>query len=232
LRVASIERTAYPRFKRAPTTRELTDVYTPTPADIAFVDTTARGDGHRLALMCILKAFQRLGYMPRLDDIPAAIVAHMRTHLRLPSAVTLGYDSPRTLYRHHQAVRDYLQVTADGPQARHVAVAAMHGAAQVMDNPTDLINVALEELIRRRYELPAFSTLDRLAHRVRTLVNTRVFARVQARLSPEQRARLDHLLDTDNPRQRSDFNALKEPPKSVTLTHMQEWQGRLLWLLL
>ena len=39
-----------------------------------------------------------------------------------------------------------------------------------MDNPADMINAALEGLIKQRYELPAFSTLDRLVGRVRTLV--------------------------------------------------------------
>jgi hypothetical protein len=39
-----------------------------------------------------------------------------------------------------------------------------------MDNPADLINAAIDELIKQRYELPAFSTLDRLVGRVRTLV--------------------------------------------------------------
>ena len=40
-------------------------------------------------------------------------------------------------------------------------------AAAVKDNPADLINIALEELIRRRFELPAFSTLDRMADDIR-----------------------------------------------------------------
>jgi hypothetical protein len=29
-----------------------------------------------------------------------------------------------------------------------------------MDHPADLLNVAIEELVKERYELPAFSTLD------------------------------------------------------------------------
>lgn len=44
----------------------------------------------------------------------------------------------------------------------------MHKAAEVQDHPADLINVAIEELVRQRLELPAFSALDQC--RVRTLV--------------------------------------------------------------
>jgi len=41
--MASIERTAYPRFKRHLSTRELETLYTPTPQEIAFARETARG---------------------------------------------------------------------------------------------------------------------------------------------------------------------------------------------
>ncbi len=45
--MASIERTAYPRFKRRPTAQELTDVYTATTEEVAFVRATARGPAQR-----------------------------------------------------------------------------------------------------------------------------------------------------------------------------------------
>jgi len=229
--MASIDRTAYPRFKRAPTARELDEIYMPTTEDHAFVEATARGEGHHLTLMIVLKGFQRLGYAPRLAEVPGAVVQHIRACLHLPPDVAPGYDSPRTLYRHHQAIRQYLGVSADGRAARHAAVVAVHQAAQVMDNPADLINVAIEELVRQRFELPAFSTLDHIAQRVRTLVNRGVFARVHAHLAPAEIARLECLLTTDSPHGRSDLNALKEPPKRATLTHAQEWHGHLVWLL-
>ena len=40
-----------------------------------------------------------------------------------------------------------------------------------MDHPADLINVAIEDLVRQRFELPAFSTLDALATHVRAAVH-------------------------------------------------------------
>lgn len=68
--VTSIERTAYPRFKRQFTTKELTDIYTPTPSEIAFAYSTAKGESNILNLLVILKSFQRLGYFPLIADIP------------------------------------------------------------------------------------------------------------------------------------------------------------------
>jgi hypothetical protein len=42
----------------------------------------------------------------------------------------------------------------------------------------DLINMAIEELIRQRFELPAFSTLLRIARTTRNTVNRRYQLRV------------------------------------------------------
>lgn len=229
--MASIERTAYPRFKRAPTAKELQEIYTPTPQEIEFGYQAARGVQNRLTLLVLLKAFQRLGYFPALDQIPQVIVNHVVHSLRLPPGVSVGYDNARTLYRHHRAIRAYLEVTPYGNHPRHVAIEAVFKAADVQDNPADLINVAIAELIKERCELPAFGTLDRLVRRVRTLVNSRFFRTVLDCLSMEEQRQLDRLLDTLHPSHRSDFNYLKEPPKSATLTHMHDLQVRFSWLL-
>jgi hypothetical protein len=78
--MTAIERTAYPGFARAPQVKELIDLYTPTPTDVAFVSTTARGPNQKLALMILLKVFQKLGYFPAPPQIPGAIISHIRGH--------------------------------------------------------------------------------------------------------------------------------------------------------
>jgi TnpA family transposase len=176
----------------------------------------------------LLKAFQRLGYFPRLQDVPFPVLAHIRSCLRLSPDTTLEV-TPRTLYKHHQAIREFLQVTAWGSEARHVAIAAVHQAAQAKDAPADLINVAIEELVRQRCELPAFSALDRLVQRVRALVHRRHYQEVLAQISEEDRVRLDALLETEPPR-RSVFNDLKQPPKRPSLAHLDQLLTHLSWL--
>src|SRR5438552_10031752 len=54
----------------------------------------------------------------------------------------------------------------DGKHIRHVAASAMHQAAQSMQSPADLISAAVEVLVKEQCELPAFSTLERLARRI------------------------------------------------------------------
>jgi hypothetical protein len=48
-------------------------------------------------------------------------------------------------------------------------------AVESKDNPADLINVALDELIRLRCELPGSTTLDAMTSAIRTEVNTGFF---------------------------------------------------------
>jgi hypothetical protein len=226
--VTALERTAYPRLKRRPSGKELAEVYRPTAEDLVFVREMARGASPTLTLMVLLKSFERLGYMPRLQDLPFAVIGHIRSSLRLPSHTPLDV-TPRTLYRQHQAIREHLQVRGWGPEARHVAVHAAHSAAQVMNHPADLINVAIEELVRQRYELPAFGTLDELARHVRAVVHRRLFESVTGQLSEEQRRRLDHLLESDQ-LGRSGFNALKRPPKQPSLSHLDDLVRHIRWL--
>ena len=226
--MTAIDRTAYPRFKRRPSARELGEVYTPTPEELTFVRARARGPSPTLTVTVLLKSVQRLGYLPRLQDVPFAVIAHVRSCLRLPPDTALEVGE-RTLYRHHAAIRDFLQVRPWGPAARRVAIAAVHQAARVQDHPADLINVAIEELVRQRYELPAFSALDRLARRVRALVHARLFRLILGRLDAAERRRLDALLATAPP-QRSAFDGLKQPPPRPSLTHLDALGGHLRWL--
>ena len=104
-----------------------------------------------------------------------------------------------------------------------VASEAMSAAAEVMDNPTDLINVAIEELVRQRIKLPTFSTLDRLSRRIRALVNGSFFAAVMERLSEAERGQLDALLEVgDSPQKKNLFFTLKQLPKRSSMEHLQD----------
>lgn len=95
--MTSIERTAYPQFKRAVSARELRETFTPTVDDVGWARDKTRSDQHFLALMVLLKAFGRLGYFPDLFEIPIAVVEHVRGALELEPKLEPGHDSDRTL---------------------------------------------------------------------------------------------------------------------------------------
>lgn len=63
---------------------------------------------------------------------------------------------------------------------------AMSEAARTKSDLADLINVAIEELVRKKYELPAFDTLVRAARHYRTVVYHQFYRHVEATLTPEE----------------------------------------------
>jgi len=228
--VTSVERTAYPRFKRHFTTKELAEIYTPTTTEIAFAYNATKGQGNIFNLIVVLKAFQRLGYFLKLSDIPNPIVNHIRNCLKLPNEIALGYDNSKTMYRHRAAIREYLKINSFDKIARHLAVVQVYESASVMNNPADLINVVISELIKHRYELPGFYTLDRLVRRVRYLVNQKIFNLVINRLDNEYIQRLDDLLDNHLTVSRTPYNDLKQLPKRPTRNHLNNLFVHLTWL--
>ena len=110
--MASIERTAYPQFKRNPVVRELVVAYTPTDAELTFIADNARQPGHRLILAILLKSFQRLGYFPAIDEVPAGVIRHLRNALRFRVQIKPADIAPNKRYRYFQRIRAYLQVRA------------------------------------------------------------------------------------------------------------------------
>jgi hypothetical protein len=178
-----IERTAYPRFKQHPSVLELAELYTPTSEEIKFVKSRIKSHAGLLSFMVMLKSFQRLGSFPHPELVPAAIINHLRSCLKLHKWVK-PIPSKRSLQHYQQAIREYLGVKPYDKTAQKLAAVAIASIAQVKDHPADLLNVAIEELVKQRYELPAFSTLDRLVERVRSIPNTRLFGRISASLSP------------------------------------------------
>jgi hypothetical protein len=172
-----------------------------------LAETHTRDDAARLTFLVLYKCFQCLGYLPRDQKIPPEVIAHLRWYLHLDENVPCQVP-PRSRRSSGTLIRQALKVTLDVQKALSIARHSMEQAALVMDHPPDLINAALETLIKDCYELPAFSTLDRLAGEVRTQVNERWCAQILARIPDKDRQRLDQGLSTTDGK--SDYNRLKE----------------------
>ena len=228
--MTSIERTVYPRFTRAPSVKELREIYTPTPTDLAFVAITARQPAQKFALVILLKVYQRLGYFPKPETIPGAIISHIRAVMQFPSDLVPDIASNHTLYRYYAGIREHLEIQSEGKHVRHITTQAMHQAAQVMENPADLISAAIEILVKEHCGLPGFSTLERMARRIRNLVNRGIYQRVADRLTEAEQQALLRLIAREGAESFTAFNRIKEAPKSATLTHLDEWLSRLTWL--
>ncbi|GHO63564.1 hypothetical protein KSC_024560 [Ktedonobacter sp. SOSP1-52] len=157
------------------------------------------------------------------------MISHIRTVMQYPNDLVPDIVS-RTLYRYHAAIRAHLEIKSEGKYIRHIAAKSIYEAVQIMDTPADLINVAIETLVKEHCELPAFRTLDLLSTRIRKLVNKRMFQTVLDRLDGTEERLLKQLIDRDEPGHFTNFNRIKEAPKSASLTHLDEWLDKLSWL--
>ena len=197
--------------------REIANVFTPSAKEIEWARGKTVTAPNTLALLAWLKSFQYLGYFPGLHEVPGPVLAHVRSALGLAEDVRAEVDADRTGKRYRENIRLRLGVKSDKAASRDVAEAAVRAAAQSKDNPADLINVAIEHLVRRRLELLGYSTLDRMVARVRAEVNEGVFRTVSSRIPADGRARLARLLVADPATRRSPFDRLKDPARAATI---------------
>jgi TnpA family transposase len=199
--MTTIDRTAYPRFKRALSERDLTEVYTLTEDEHKLINRSTSDAQTRLNFALLLKSCQRLAYFPQLTTIPKRIITHIRQQLQISAEIAVGYEWKQTRLRHYKVIRSYLSVRPYRQGGGTIAETAMRKAVQSMMYPADLINVAIEELVRQSYLLPAFSTLNRLASHIRVRAHDEYFQRIMAQLKEDDHVLLDGLLtlDTDNP---------------------------------
>ena len=217
--MTTLHETAYPRLKPDPTLKELQDIYTPTEAELAFVAATATRSTAQLAVLIHLKLFQRLGYFTLLTEVPERIIQHIAQtagYRRVPIDQLGSYDSSGAKRGHVAKLREYLQVQVLDAAGRTWLATVAETAAETKHIIPDIVNVLLEELVHHRYELPAFSTLERLAIQARERVHDRYFGRIADALTPAVRTLIDELLTSPAGDAYSGWQALKREPKRPT----------------
>jgi TnpA family transposase len=228
----TIQETAYPRLKTYIPSRDLRAIYTPTLDDLALSKRVTHGQVANLGFLILLKTFQRLGYFVSVGQVPTVIVEHIAECTQSANVVSelAAYDGSKTRKRHMQMIRQTLHIQCYGKEARHIMLMMMREAARTKEDLADLINVAIEELVRQRYELPAFDTLVRGARHVRSVLYRQFYQQVDTRLSQEEKTRLDALFSALPESHFTPWNQLKQEPGSPTLTHLKVWLDRQIWL--
>ncbi|CDR01229.1 DUF4158 domain-containing protein [Streptomyces iranensis] len=100
--MTSIERTAYPRFKRLITAHELHLFFEPSREEVEWATARTDCDEHLLAQVLVLKSYQRMGCFPKLDEVPNTVVDFVRRAADLPEGTV---PRNRTAERQRTAVR-------------------------------------------------------------------------------------------------------------------------------
>ncbi len=226
-----ISDTVYPRLPAEPTQAEL-EAFTPEAAELAFARQRTRHPGPRLALLVLLKDFQRLGRLVRIADVPAAFVAHVAACAHLVGTIpeVAGYGDSTYRVRLSALVRGYVGVTGYDREARGIAARGCIEAARTRDDLADIVNAGIEELVRHRRELPTFGALLKLARTARALVNRAYHRQIAAALPLEARERLAALLIVREGETRSAWDRAKADPPRPSPQRMREHLSHLAWL--
>lgn len=222
--MSSVHETAYPRLKLEFTEQELIAIYSPTPAELKFVASHYRQVSQQTFLLIQLKLLQRLGYFVALTSVPVVVIEHIcsRAQIRAPHKTALTrYDQSGTRHRHQGLLREYVGIRAMDKAAEQWLHEQALQAAQTKQELPDIINVLIEELIQRRYELPGFTFLFRLARSARATVNDRIYKAVAGTLPDDVITRLDRLLE--NGPGRSVWDSLKREPKQPNVREVTDF---------
>lgn len=230
--MTAIDRTAYPRPGERLTREELQARYHLTETDRTFIRAVARGDAGRLTLAALLKTRRESGRFPSPREIPGTVLSHLAAQLGMavPPPLVEENRGKQTLHRYRTAIRAHLGSTAFSKVGEGVVTRAVLGVAETMSDPADLINRAIEALRNARIDLPAFSTLDRMANHLRVQVHERIHARIAARLSTKDVGVLDTLLTVPPGTATTAFNRLKQTPGPARPGTIRLWTERLAWL--
>lgn len=224
--MSSLHETAYPRLKSDLSRHELEQFYTPTDSEKTFAAEHVRHSTAWVAFLIELKLFQRLGYFVRVANVPEPIrnhICHSVGKTTLPTqAEYKRYDASGVRKRHISVLRDYFQVVSVNDATKQWLLEVAQQAAETREMLPDIINVLLEELVRHRYELPAFSTLNRLAQTAREAVNEGYYNRITQALTEQSKQLIDQLFrpPTQGP---SGWQLLKREPKKPTNRHVRDY---------
>lgn len=222
--------TAYPRLKNSSTQQELERYFTPNEIEIDMAFRSVSGKAARLCLLVLLKTFQRLGYFVMMHDVPERLVRHIARCLKFQKVPDLSdYDVSGTRQRHLALIREYVQIKPFDEIARKALLDATKEAALTREDPSDIINVGIEELIRLRFELPAFSTLLKTAKYARNQINRHYHRRIFEELDDQGRQQIDELLKV-SAGAKSDWETLKKDPGRPTVNNLRQLLTQMEWV--
>lgn len=227
----AIQHTAYPRLQSSYTSTALIRLFTPTTDERMMARRVTSGETAPLGFLVLLKTFQLLGYFLPLRSVPRVIVQHIAQQLETtPDSVAPDrYDASDTRRRHIAIIRTYLHVQRYDYRARRQVIRTIAAAAAAKQDLADLVNVGIAELVNLRYELPGYTTLEKLTQRVRAAVYRDYYRRVGASLSTDVRARIDGWFMVHSLMQQTPWQQMKNDAGHPSLMHLHDRADQLSW---
>ena len=227
--MTAIHETAYPRLKPNPDEQELKQNFLPTEAELELLNKSTSEKSHhsRLGFMLSLKCYQCLGYHISINTIPKPIIEYIANciEIKVDKAKLQNYMQLKQRKRHKTVIRKFLSINECKQQRKSIMKSAGLKSAAIKENLADIINDMLEELIKNNFEIPAFSTLLRLARAARTIVSSVLYQKVSDQLTDETKQFFDQLLLSTSPVHEfsSGWEYLKQEMKKPSVANIREF---------
>ena len=207
----SISDTAYPVLKERISHRDLVNCYTPTKPELDLALGDTRTSHNRLGFIVTLKTFQNLGYILPTKDIPEQIIEHIAFSIGLNGRreVLQDYDNSSARAIHIQAIFKFLNIQNYADGGTEVLQKAARQASSRREDLPSIVNACLDTLVRKRFELPAFSRIVREAQLQGTSYYKEIYDKIYEGLGPRGRESLDVLLSVSSSQKRSAWDELK-----------------------
>ncbi|MED3397893.1 DUF4158 domain-containing protein [Bacillus wiedmannii] len=229
----TIQETAYPRLKSNPTPKELDKLFSPSLKELNWTKAHSRNPSSQLNFLIMLKTFQCLNYFVPITDVPLVIIKHIARTSNITLSGNEKWDSYHrtgTGKRQITMIRNYRKAKTFDNQARQIMLTAMENAVLEKDAKSDIVNIAIDELVKHSYELPAFQTLVKSVDHIHSMAYRTLYKRVADSLSNEEKEKIDTLFQQIDGATYSDWYAIKRDPGRPTLEQIRTWIARKNWI--
>ena len=205
----------YGRFTGEPSADHLACYFHFDDTDKAFIR-SRRGDHMRLGVAVQLGAVRFLGtFLDDLTETPTRVQSFVGKQIGIePEDKIAAYQASQWRWRHEIEIRERYgyQAFAD-PRLQFRLNRWLYALCWTgTDRPSVLFDRAVAWLLANKVVLPGLTILERAIARVRSRANERLWQRLTARVTPEQRQRLESLLAVPDGERRSTLDRLRDGP--------------------
>lgn len=195
----NLKDTAYPIFKDLYSDVELDEYFSPKENEISFCKEYSNTNDSFFCLLVMLKTFQHLGYFIKISEIPEEILRFIskKCSLIYTKKIIETYYESGTKRRHLKCIREYLNVISYSDGGEELLDRILPEIVLVKNDIVDLINIALEYLIKERFEIPAYRTIFDLCKHHRTKGNEKIYSSVYEKLDQYSLNFLKNLFPTN-----------------------------------
>ena len=210
----------YGRYVGEPSPEQLARYFHLDDEDRALV-AQRRGDHNRLGFALQIGTLRFLGvFLVDPVNIPIGVITYMATQLRIadPQCIVRYAERVQTQQEHTLEIRQYSGYTEFSHRRGGFALMRFLYARIWIgtERPSVLFDLATAWLLEKKVLLPGVTTLTRLVSAIRERVAERLWQRLSAAVSPEQRTDLEGLLARAGVSRLTNLERLRRAPSRAS----------------